>query len=119
MALADAETGLGPVRLGSELTRTRAQLEMFADVVGEGSFLEAVIDLPDPDALPVPRPDLRRMLVPIGPVAVYSASNFPLAFSVAGGDTASALMTVDKRHSRVVVKPDEQSSSREPGITQR
>jgi NADP-dependent aldehyde dehydrogenase len=91
VALADAETGLGPARLGSELTRTRAQLEMFADVVVDGSFLEAVIDLPDPDALPAPRPDLRRMLVPIGPVAVYSASNFPLAFSVAGGDTASAL----------------------------
>ena len=91
VALADAETGLGSVRLGSELTRTRIQLEMFADVVEEGSFLEAVIDLPDPDALPAPRPDLRRMLVPIGPVAVFSASNFPLAFSVAGGDTASAL----------------------------
>jgi NADP-dependent aldehyde dehydrogenase len=91
VALADAETGLGGTRLGGELTRTRVQLEMFADVVLEGSFLEAVIDLPDPQALPAPRPDLRRMLLPIGPVAVFSASNFPLAFSVAGGDTASAL----------------------------
>jgi NADP-dependent aldehyde dehydrogenase len=91
VALADAETGLGAARLGGELTRTRVQLEMFADVVLEGSYLEAIIDLPDPNALPAPRPDLRRMLLPLGPVAVFSASNFPLAFSVAGGDTASAL----------------------------
>ncbi|MDG4786569.1 aldehyde dehydrogenase (NADP(+)) [Micromonospora sp. WMMD1102] len=91
VALGDAETGLGTPRLHTELTRTRVQLEMFADAVAEGSFLEAVIDLPDPDALPAPRPDLRRMLVPVGPVAVYAASNFPLAFSVPGGDTASAL----------------------------
>ncbi|MGX7672154.1 aldehyde dehydrogenase (NADP(+)) [Plantactinospora sp. DSM 117369] len=91
VALGDAETGLGTARLHTELTRTRVQLEMFADAVAEGSFLEAVIDLPDPDALPAPRPDLRRMLLPVGPVAVYAASNFPLAFSVPGGDTASAL----------------------------
>src|SRR6266536_1212413 len=89
--LADSETGLGTARLGGELTRTRVQLEMFADVVREGSFHEAIIDLPDPDALPAPRPDLRRTLLPIGAVAVFSASNFPFAFSVAGGDTASAL----------------------------
>ncbi len=91
VALADAETGLGAGRLGGELTRTTAQLEMFAGVVEDGTVLEAIIDPADPAALPVPRPDLRRMLVPIGPVAVYAASNFPLAFSVAGGDTASAL----------------------------
>jgi NADP-dependent aldehyde dehydrogenase len=89
--LADAETGLGAARLGGELTRTRVQLEMFAEVVREGAFLEAVIDRADPAALPVPRPDLRRMLIPVGPVAVYAASNFPFAFSIAGGDTASAL----------------------------
>jgi NADP-dependent aldehyde dehydrogenase len=89
--LADAESGLGTARLSGELVRTRIQLEMFADAVTEGSFLEVVIDLPDPDALPAPRPDLRRMLIPLGPVAVFAASNFPLAFSVAGGDTASAL----------------------------
>jgi NADP-dependent aldehyde dehydrogenase len=89
--LADSETGLGTARLGGELTRTRVQLELFADVVDEGSFHEATIDLADPDALPAPRPDLRRMLIPLGPVAVFSASNFPFAFSVAGGDTASAL----------------------------
>lgn len=91
VALADAETALGTGRLTGELTRTRVQLAMFADAVVEGSFLEAIIDLPDPEAQPAPRPDLRRMLVPTGPVAVYAASNFPFAFSVAGGDTASAL----------------------------
>ncbi|HKE51728.1 MAG TPA: aldehyde dehydrogenase family protein, partial [Actinomycetes bacterium] len=89
--LADAESGLGTARLSGELVRTRVQLEMFADAVIDGSFLDVVIDLPDPDALPAPRPDLRRMLIPLGPVAVFGASNFPLAFSVAGGDTASAL----------------------------
>ena len=56
-----------------------------------GDFVEAIIDTPDPDATPIPRPDVRRMLVPLGPVAVFGASNFPLAFSTAGGDTASAL----------------------------
>jgi NADP-dependent aldehyde dehydrogenase len=91
VALADAETGLGPARLAGELTRTRVQLEMFAGVVADGTVLEVIIDRADPAALPAPRPDLRRMLVPIGPVAVFAASNFPLAFSVAGGDTASAL----------------------------
>jgi acyl-CoA reductase-like NAD-dependent aldehyde dehydrogenase len=91
VAVADAETALGPARLNSELTRARVQFEMFAAEVDEGSFLDIVIDRPDPHAQPAPRPDLRRMLVPIGPVAVYAASNFPFAFSVAGGDTASAL----------------------------
>jgi NADP-dependent aldehyde dehydrogenase len=89
--LADAETGLGEARLSGELTRTTVQLEMFADLVAEGSFLEIVIDHADASARPAPRPDLRRMLVPIGPVAVFGAANFPFAFSVAGGDTASAL----------------------------
>jgi NADP-dependent aldehyde dehydrogenase len=88
---ADAETGLGSARLNGELTRARVQFEMFADAVDDGSFLDIVIDHADPHALPAPRPDLRRMLVPIGPVAVFAASNFPFAFSVAGGDTASAL----------------------------
>jgi len=91
VGLADAETALGTGRLTGELTRTRRQLEMFADVLAEGSFLEVVIDPPDPRAQPAPRPDLRRMLLPMGPVAVYAASNFPLAFSIPGGDTASAL----------------------------
>ncbi|MEU3692996.1 aldehyde dehydrogenase (NADP(+)) [Streptomyces narbonensis] len=87
---ADAETALGPVRLGGELARTTAQLRSFAEVVTEGSFLDVRIDLPDPDATP-PRSDMRRWKIPLGVVAVYAASNFPLAFSVPGGDTASAL----------------------------
>jgi acyl-CoA reductase-like NAD-dependent aldehyde dehydrogenase len=86
-----AETGLPEARLRGELERTAGQLEAFAAVVDAGDYVEAIIDTPDPDAKPIPRPDVRRMLVPIGPVAVFGASNFPLAFSTAGGDTASAL----------------------------
>ncbi|WP_210479226.1 aldehyde dehydrogenase (NADP(+)) [Naasia sp. SYSU D00948] len=86
----DHETALGDPRLRGEVTRTTGQLRLFADVVEEGGYLEAVIDHADPDATP-PKPDLRRILRPIGPVAVFSASNFPFAFSIAGGDTASAL----------------------------
>ncbi|MEW2572807.1 aldehyde dehydrogenase (NADP(+)) [Streptomyces sp. NPDC047070] len=87
---ADAETALGPVRLTGELARTCYQLRAFADIVDEGEFLGVVINHPDATATP-PIPDLRRYKVPLGVVAVYSASNFPFAFSVAGGDTASAL----------------------------
>lgn len=90
VVVADAETALGETRLNGELTRTCFQLRMFADVVAEGSYLEATIDHAEETAMG-PRPDLRRMLVPLGPVAVFGASNFPLAFSVPGGDTASAL----------------------------
>ncbi|HEX2344348.1 MAG TPA: aldehyde dehydrogenase (NADP(+)) [Vicinamibacterales bacterium] len=90
VATADGETGLGAARLNGELDRTTAQLRAFADIVDEGSFVEAIISPADPSAKP-PRPDVRRMLVPIGPVAVFTPSNFPLAFGVAGGDTASAL----------------------------
>ncbi len=86
----DAETALGPVRLTGELARTCFQLRAFADIVDEGEFLGVVINHPDDTATP-PIPDLRRYKVPLGVVAVYSASNFPFAFSVAGGDTASAL----------------------------
>ena len=64
---------------------------MFADLIEEGSWLEAIIENGDSRRSPAPKPDLRRMLVPLGPVAVFAASNFPLAFSTAGGDTASAL----------------------------
>ncbi|MET7950133.1 aldehyde dehydrogenase (NADP(+)) [Micromonospora sp. NPDC005324] len=91
VALADTETHLGPTRLTGELARTTGQLRLFADAVEEGSFLDVTIDRADPAAMPVPRPDVRRMMRPLGPVAVFAASNFPLAFSVAGGDTASAL----------------------------
>ncbi|MGX1269178.1 aldehyde dehydrogenase (NADP(+)) [Streptomyces phaeoluteigriseus] len=88
--VADAETALGPVRLTGELARTCYQLRAFAEIVEEGAFLDVVINHPDDTATP-PVPDLRRYKVPLGVVAVYSASNFPFAFSVAGGDTASAL----------------------------
>ncbi|MEV6649556.1 aldehyde dehydrogenase (NADP(+)) [Streptomyces sp. NPDC051219] len=87
---ADAETALGPGRLTGELGRTTYQLRTFADIVEEGAFLDVRIDHADGTLVP-PRPDLRRCKVPLGVVAVYSASNFPLAFSVPGGDTASAL----------------------------
>lgn len=90
IARADRETALGEVRLTGELARTTGQLRAFADVVREGAHLGVVIDHGDASATP-PRPDLRRTLVPLGPVAVFGASNFPLAFGVAGGDTASAL----------------------------
>jgi NADP-dependent aldehyde dehydrogenase len=90
VAVADRETALGATRLGGELTRTCYQLRLFAEVLDEGSYVEATIDHPG-DTPMGPRPDLRRMLVPLGPVAVFGASNFPLAFSVPGGDTASAL----------------------------
>jgi NADP-dependent aldehyde dehydrogenase len=87
---ADAETALGPTRLTGELARTTAQLRAFAEVVDEGSFLDVRIDHADAGRTP-PWPDLRRYKLPLGVAAVYAASNFPLAFSVPGGDTASAL----------------------------
>ncbi|GLW00731.1 aldehyde dehydrogenase (NADP(+)) [Streptomyces lavendulae] len=87
---ADAETALGPARLTGELARTTGQLRAFADAVEEGSHLDVRIDRADAGLTP-PRPELRRYKVPLGVVAVYAASNFPLAFSVPGGDTASAL----------------------------
>jgi len=86
-----AETGLPRARLEGERGRTVGQLRLFAQVVRQGDWLDATIDLALPDRQPLPRPDLRRVNVSLGPVAVFGASNFPLAFSVAGGDTASAL----------------------------
>ena len=86
-----SETGLGPDRIRSERGRTANQLRLFADLIEEGAWLDARIDLPDSDRKPLPKPDVRSMLKPLGPVVVFGASNFPLAFSVAGGDTASAL----------------------------
>lgn len=85
------ETALGHDRLRGELARTCNQLRLFASVVQEGSWVNARIDRADPTRKPLAKPDVRSMLRPIGPVAVFGASNFPLAFSVAGGDTASAL----------------------------
>jgi len=86
-----AESGLPQARLQGERGRTTGQLNMFADLVEEGSWVEAVIDKALPDRQPAPRADIRKMLIPLGPAVVFGASNFPLAFSVAGGDTASAL----------------------------
>ena len=92
LSLASEETGLSASpRLASERDRTVFQLRMFATVVREGSWVDAAIDRADPTRTPLSKPDLRRMLRPLGPVAVFGASNFPLAYSVAGGDTASAL----------------------------
>ena len=88
---AQHETALPIPRLTGEVARTANQLRMFAGVVEEGSWVQARIDPALPDRQPLPRPDIRSMLRPLGPVAVFGASNFPLAFSVAGGDTASAL----------------------------
>lgn len=85
------ETGLPLGRLKGERGRTMNQLKLFATVVREGSWVDARIDTAIPDRSPIPKSDIRHMLLPLGPVAVFGASNFPLAFSVAGGDTASAL----------------------------
>lgn len=86
-----AETALTEERLNSELTRTTNQIRMFADLLNSGAHRGVRIDPPLPDRQPLPRPDLRQWKIPLGPVVVFGASNFPLAFSVAGGDTASAL----------------------------
>ncbi|MGZ7178038.1 aldehyde dehydrogenase (NADP(+)) [Burkholderia gladioli] len=88
---AQAETGLPAARLQGERGRTVGQLRMFARVVRDGYFLGASVDPAMPERTPLPRADLRLQKLPLGPVAVFGASNFPLAFSVAGGDTASAL----------------------------
>ena len=86
-----AETGLSATRIETERTRTVFQLRLFADVVRQGEFLDRRIDPPLPHRQPIPKPDLRLRQIPLGPVAVFGSSNFPLAFSAAGGDTVSAL----------------------------
>ncbi|HET7113312.1 MAG TPA: aldehyde dehydrogenase (NADP(+)) [Pyrinomonadaceae bacterium] len=88
---ANQETALPEPRLRTETGRTCNQLRMFAQLVEEGSWVDARIDHGDRERKPLPKPDARSMLRPLGPVVVFGASNFPLAFSVAGGDTASAL----------------------------
>ena len=85
-----AESGLPRARIEGERGRTIGQLRLFASVVREGAWMDVTIDPALPDRAPLPRPDLRRVNIGVGPVAVFGASNFPLAFSVAGGDTASA-----------------------------
>ena len=86
-----SETGLPEDRCKAELNRTVNQLRSFAKLLTDGNFQEVSIDTSIPERKPVPKPDLRKMLIPIGPVLVFGASNFPLAYSTAGGDTASAL----------------------------
>ncbi|MCD1145239.1 aldehyde dehydrogenase (NADP(+)) [Kocuria sp. LUK] len=88
---AGAETGLPAARLNGELARTTGQLRLFASVVRQGDHRGVRVEHALPDRTPLPRPDLRQRKVPLGPVAVFGASNFPFAFSTAGGDTASAL----------------------------
>ena len=107
---AHLETALPKARLQSETARTCNQLRLFAKVVEEGSWVQARIDRPDPNRRPLPKPGIRSMLRPLGPVVVFSASNFPLAFSVAGGDTASAFAAGNP----VIVK----AHSAHPGTSQ-
>ncbi|MGC4015170.1 MAG: aldehyde dehydrogenase (NADP(+)) [Luteolibacter sp.] len=97
------ESGLPVPRLEGERGRTVNQLRMFAKIARENTWYDARIETAQPDRQPIPKPDLRRAMQPIGPVVVFGASNFPLAFSVAGGDTASALVTGNP----VVVKAHE------------
>lgn len=85
------ETGLPEARIIGERGRTTGQLRLFASMLREGSWVDARIDTGNPDRIPLPKPDVRSMQVALGPVGIFGASNFPLAFSVAGGDTASAL----------------------------
>jgi alpha-ketoglutaric semialdehyde dehydrogenase len=84
------ETGLPEGRAKGERGRTIGQLRAFAELVQEGSWVEATIDTALPERMPIPKPDIRKMLIPLGPVVVFGASNFPLAYSTAGGDTAAA-----------------------------
>ena len=86
-----AETALPEARIGGEITRTTVQFELFARLVETGKHLGVAFDKADPNYSPAPRPDIRKMNLPLGVVAIFAASNFPLAFSVAGGDAASAI----------------------------
>ncbi|SNZ00802.1 aldehyde dehydrogenase (NADP(+)) [Flagellimonas pacifica] len=90
VAIGTQETGLPAGRLSGELGRTTGQLRLFASLLRDGSWVDARIDTADPNRTPVPKPDTRQMQIALGPVGVFGASNFPLAFSAAGGDTASA-----------------------------
>lgn len=91
LTLCEQETGLPQGRLQGERARTVNQLKLFADLLREGSWVDARIDTADPNRTPLPKPDIRQMQIALGPVGIFGASNFPFAFSVAGGDTASAL----------------------------
>lgn len=89
--IAMQETFLAEARLNGEITRTVNQIKLFADLLKEGSWVKAIIDTAQSNRLPLPKPDIRQMQKSLGPVAVFGASNFPFAFSTAGGDTVSAL----------------------------
>jgi len=91
LPITEQETKLSSGRLQGEMQRTISQLRLFANFLKEGSWVNAIIDTAQPERQPLPKPDIRQMQIALGPVAVFGASNFPLAFSVAGGDTASAL----------------------------
>ncbi|WP_223826729.1 aldehyde dehydrogenase (NADP(+)) [Flagellimonas sp. S3867] len=91
VGIGSQETGLPVGRLTGELGRTTGQLKLFASLLRDGSWVDARIDTADSNRKPVPKPDTRQMQIALGPVGVFGASNFPLAFSAAGGDTASAL----------------------------
>jgi alpha-ketoglutaric semialdehyde dehydrogenase len=91
ITICQQETGLPEGRLIGERGRTIGQLKLFAQLLREGSWVDARIDFADANRQPIPKPDTRQMQIPIGPVGIFGSSNFPLAFSVAGGDTASAL----------------------------
>lgn len=91
IAVTSQETSLPQPRLQNEMQRTINQIKMFANLVKEGSWVNAIIDTAQPERLPLPKPDTRQMQIPIGVVGVFGASNFPYAFSVAGGDTIAAL----------------------------
>jgi alpha-ketoglutaric semialdehyde dehydrogenase len=82
---ASEETNLPVVRFQGELARTCSQLRLFGDIAGEGSWINAVIDTADEARKPLRKPDMRKMLIPLGPVVVFGASNFPLAYSTPGG----------------------------------
>ncbi len=107
---AQLETGLPPARLTGERARTCNQLKHFAEVLREGSWTNAVIDTADPQRQPLPKPDVRRVARPIGPVVVFGAGNFPFAYGACGGDTASALAAGNP----VVIKAHE----RHPGVNE-
>ena len=91
LPVTEQETKLAAGRLQGEMQRTINQLRLFANLLREDSWVNAIIDIAQPERQPLPKPDIRQMQIALGPVAVFGASNFPLAFSVAGGDTASAL----------------------------
>lgn len=91
VSTAISETHLPEARIVGERGRTTGHCRMFADLIEEGSWVEARIDTALPDRTPAPKPDIRKMLVPVGPIVVFGAANFPLAYSTAGGDTISAL----------------------------